>query len=173
MTIALAVAVLAGLAWFARAIPDDLSSWQATPLTPDPALTEAARSHPSCQTRMISGLATPPPPLELPMQVVLQDRRTAGTAGFIVTTEGYVGVCLLSPAGEGLGNLLKAPLPAMADLLAIDGAGGGLLGARPGSGTYLWGRADARIASVTIDLIRDLHVFDDDDRLLTASLGGG
>ena len=174
LTLGIAVlAVLAGLAWSAGATTDDLSGWQATPMTPDPALSVAAGSNPSCQARAVSLMATEPPPLALPVQVVLQDRRTPRTAGFVVTTTGYVGVCLLSTAGDGQGYLVEAPLPPMADSLAVEGAGGGVLGARPGSGSYVWGRADGRIASVTIDLVRELHAVDDDDRLVTASLGGG
>lgn len=151
--------------------PDDLAEWREVPLPPDPGLTEAARSDLTCQTRGVGLLATPPPPLRLPLQVILQDRRTPRTAGFVVATDGYVGTCLISPGGEGQGHLRETLLNATQQAIVIDGSGGGRLGAA--SGTYFWGRADARIDSVHIDLVRELHAFDDDDRTVIATLGGG
>lgn len=68
----------------------------------------------------------------------------------------------------------------MADAIAIDGqAEGGLVPIPPnhssvwGQYSLVWGRADARIAVVRIDLGGPLHDFDPDVRVVTASVGGG
>ena len=178
VTVAFAVLVIVGWAWFSTAVHDDLTGWQATPMAPDPALSAAARSSEVCQRRSHFLNATPPPPLASPLQVALQDRRTARTAAFVVTTAAYVGACLLSPATEGAGGLYEEPLRVMADAIAIDGwTEGGLVPLMKSSdwGQYslYWGRADARVASVRIELGGPLHEIDDDDRVVVATVGGG
>ncbi len=117
--------------------------------------------------------APPPPPLALPLHVVLQDRRAPRTAAFIVTTTGYVGACVLSPATDGWGGLTEGPLPGLTDALAFDGGGSFGLGAANHTVEYLWGRADARVVSVRIQLGNALGDVDDDDRVVTASVGDG
>jgi len=171
MTLSAAFVAISGCSTLVPAKPDDLSGWQATPLLPDPALSLAAGTSDACQSRSILLDATLPPPFSQPMEVVLQDQRTAATAGFIVRTEGYIGSCVLSAGGTSFGTLEDKTLTPIPHGVTIDGSAGGLIGAS--SASWVWGRVDQSIASVAIDLGPALHVVDDDNRVVTASVGGG
>jgi hypothetical protein len=152
--------------------PDDFSGWQAKPMEPDRGLAEKASTDKACQSRSILLNATMPPPMALPMHVELQDRRTRRTAAFIVSTDGYVGQCFVSPVQTySLGNLLATPIAALTGATDVSGSGSGILGA--GEVSYIWGRTDARVATVSIDLGGQLHEVDKDDRVVLASSGGG
>lgn len=152
--------------------PDDFSGWQAKPMEPDRGLAEKASMDEACQSRSIMLNATMPPPMALPMHIELQDRRTPRTAAFIVSTDGYLGECFVSPVQTYfLGNLLEAPIPALTGTTDVAGSGSGILGA--GEVSYAWGQADANVATVSIDLGGQLHEVDKDDRVVVASVGGG
>jgi hypothetical protein len=169
--LALAGVCVAGCSLGAAPSPDDLAGWSSTPLPPDPRLAVIAGTNEACQSRSVFLNATLPPPFTEPMQVVVQDRRTSRTAGFVVATTGYVGSCVISTGGQGFGYLPEGTLAQIESGMAVAGAVSGLLGA--GEGSWVWGRAEARIASIGIDLASQLHVVDDDDRMVEASLGRG
>jgi hypothetical protein len=164
---------LAGCGSLEAPKPDDFSGWRATPMEPDRTMAETASRDQACQARSILLDATMPPPMVLPMHVELQDRRTQGTAAFIVSTVGYIGSCFVSSAAQtvAVGHLFDLPIPGLTDGMAVVGDGGGILGA--GEASYLWGQADARVARVSIDLIGHLHDVDLDNRVVVASVGGG
>jgi hypothetical protein len=170
---ALAVAVLsvAGCGLAPSLKPDDFSGWQARPLAPDPGLAANASKADACKSRSVFLNQTLPPPFPLPMQVIVQDRRTPSTAAFVVANEGYVGSCLVSPGGESFGYLQEGSVSTLDRGLTVEGSAGGLVGASQAAG--VWGRSAAGIASVEIDLGPELHVADDDDRVVTTSVDHG
>ena len=90
---------------------------------------------------------------------------------FIVTIEGYSGSCVVSRGTTGFGYLQEGTPAGTVDGIAVDGGAGGAVGA--GTASWNWGRADARIATIEIDIAPALHVFDDDSRVVSASVGGG
>ena len=137
------------------ATPDDLASWQAAPLPADPRLAQAAVTSIACN----AGNDTGPPP-----QILLQDRRTASTAAFLVSGPAFSGSCLVTlSGGAGGGSGRSQPLePATAAIVVDEGSSGGT---GSSSASLVGGRAAVTVATVTIDL--------NDGRVVRASVGNG
>lgn len=152
------VAVLAGACGFRQALPnDDLHDWSAVPLAADERLTTAAIKATVCRM----GDDTAPAP-----EILLQDRRTALSAAFLVSGPGWSGSCLITIAAgnaSGGGGARGGPSPALATALAVDERSSGGVGS--GTAGLLGGRAAADVATVQIVLA--------DGRSVTASLASG
>jgi len=146
--------VLAGLAAassacsvLAPATPATLSvvGWAVGPLAPDPTLTDLVASAPSCQFEQPAGD---------PMRPLIQDRRMADMAVFIVESNNLFGSCLLqrgSGGGAPTGGGSSGPLPsAPFDAIAIDSGGTEVLDRGAGIASYRGGRADAGVATVRL-----------------------
>jgi hypothetical protein len=135
-------------------IPDDLSAWQAIPLAPDPGLTDKAAHHPACRIDVQDGVA---------LEIVLQDRRTASTAVFLVKGPTTVGSCYVSPTGGGGGSQPAGQLLPLDEPVSVDEDGSGGDGAD--ALTYLGGRLMPEIRQVVITVPGGPAV--------TASVGNG
>jgi hypothetical protein len=97
----------------------------------------------------------------LPVQVLLQDRRTEVTAAFLIAGATTFGSCILTSAGGGSGGGSGPALGAMNGQITIDANGSG--GAGGAEARELGGRVAGNAASVVIDL--------SDGRSVTASIG--
>jgi len=131
---------------------DDLSTWSSTPLPPSADLaSQAADPRRSC---------TAGPDGE-PVTVILQDRRTEWTAGFLFSGATTFGSCIVTSGASSGGS---GPLPdPMRSGLSIDVIG---FGTGPSSDLHeLGGRIAADVTAVTISLA--------DGRTVIASVGGG
>jgi hypothetical protein len=95
--------------------PDDLSTWSRTPLAPDPAMAKRALEDGPCR----GGLAA-----DVPLTILIQDRRTASTASFLLTAPGHFGGCLISASGAGGGGSTNV-VPALAGVITVDEQGSG------------------------------------------------
>ena len=151
---ALAVLVLAGCGGF-RGAPaaDTLQDWSAVPLAPNPALASQALTASVCR----GGDAQAGP-----LQVVLEDRRTAQTAAFLVTGPSWVGSCLITLSnGNASGGGSNQPRGPFDGPLALDELSNGGVGA--GTASLAGGRIIDGVAAVEVDL--------PDGRVVTASVG--
>jgi hypothetical protein len=148
----LAAASLAGCRGLAATAQDDLSSWQAVPLPPDPGL--AAQAAEACR------------PLDevFAAQVVLQDQRTASTAGFLLASPGWIGSCMFSGNGGGSSSGWQSgPLPALVGAIAVDEQSSGGVGT--GNATMHGGRIAPQVVAVDVVLA--------DGTRVRASVGNG
>jgi hypothetical protein len=154
--IGLVVAAVAGCgAVSVVPVQDDLSTWQTTPLAPDQRLIDAALQSDVCR----AGQDGDPP-----IQLLLQDRRTASTAAFLVAGPGFTGSCTITLNGGASGGSTRGPaLEAMTSPIVVDERSGGGLGS--GTATLLGGRAAPNVASVRIELA--------DGTIVEASAGNG
>jgi hypothetical protein len=97
---------------------DDLATWSRTPLAPDPALARLAvqGEHGPCR-----GELGP----DVPLTILLQDRRTAATAAFFVTAPGHFGSCLISAGGSGGGGSTNV-VPSLVGVVTVEEEGSGI-----------------------------------------------
>ena len=151
---------LALLAWSTAACreafaptPDSLTTWQRTPLPPDPHLAAQAIQAPGgCR----------PSDEVFPVHVVLQDQRTPSTAAFLLAGGGMTGSCMYSSGASGSGWTSAPPDP-MTAAISIDEQGGGGTGEE--TTTMLGGRIARGIIRVDVALA--------DNTMVTASVGNG
>jgi hypothetical protein len=119
-SIAASVAVLS-LAACRGAFPmpssDDFSTWSRTPLAPDPALARLAldEEHGPCRGNLEA---------QVPLRILIQDRRTSSTAGFLLTAPGHFGSCLISAGGSGGGSSTNI-MPALTGVISVEEQGSG------------------------------------------------
>lgn len=154
-TIVVAVLVVGcGVATVDKPPTDDLSTWQAVPLQPDPALEAiAASAQSSCRVG----------PQADPVRLLLQDRRTTWTAAFLFIAPGAYGDCFVTTAIGGMGGG-SGPLPdALSGVLTIDSNGAWDIA--DGKARLLGGRVGVGVTRVEILL--------DDGRGVTASVRDG
>lgn len=161
---ALAIAATASLAGCASvplaqptvAAPLDLS-WPGIPLAPDSDFEDVARTQ-ACP--MVLGAHGP-------LQVLLQDRRIADVAVFVVANDAELGSCLVQTGGVGpTGGGGSKPRPTDdVSGVSVDVGGGDLLDRGLGYAMHLGGRAGPRISKVTI--------FFASGNSVQASVGGG
>jgi hypothetical protein len=138
-----AALVLAGCAVFRQAAPPDdtLADWSAVPLAPDARLATKALAFESCHGGSDAG----------GIQIILQDRRTASTAAFLVVEPPFSGSCLVSLSGNGGGSGRDAALQAATGAIVVDEGSNGSVGAGRNA-SLIGGRAAANVAAVHIDL---------------------
>ncbi|MEO8469325.1 MAG: hypothetical protein ABI573_06620 [Chloroflexota bacterium] len=149
---ALVLAAGCGVARVQQAPEDDLSTWSAIPLPPDAGLT----------AQVVSGQSACKDPNGGPIRVLLQDRRTALTAAFLVSGKDLFGSCFVTAQGGSSGG--SGPLPdPMTAALSIDDSGFGNVAA--GTARELGGRVAAGVTRVVVEL--------KDGRMVTASVVGG
>jgi hypothetical protein len=87
----------------------------------------------------------------LPMQVVLQDRRTEFTAAFLLAAPGWTGSCLTSLVGGGGGSGWRSGVrEAMTASIAIDEQSSGDLD--EGTANLLGGRTAPNVVAVKVQL---------------------
>ena len=133
---------------------ENFTTWSSTPLPPDAGLTAAAADP--------NGSCTAGPGGE-PVALVLQDRRTEWTAGFIFRGATTFGSCIVTSAqGASSGGSGPSPVP-FGEALSIDINGFGDAGG--GTAHELGGQVEPEITSVLIAL--------SDGRTVTASVGSG
>jgi hypothetical protein len=119
---------------------DDLAKWSRAPLPPDPALAAlAAAGSSSCSGMSDAG----------PITLLLQDRRTAVTAAFLVAGPDLFGECLVSSGGGGSSGGFGPALGRMTAAISIDAQGSGSIGNREAN--LLGGRV-AGAPIVTVEL---------------------
>ncbi|MBI2777332.1 MAG: hypothetical protein HYX57_08775 [Chloroflexi bacterium] len=152
----LAVAMLAAgcLASRVAAPPtDDLSAWSATPLAPDADLAaKAADANGSCTAGPGGG----------PVRIILQDRRTERTAGFLFLGASTFGSCFVTASGNSSGG--SGPLPdPMTAAVSIDTGGFGDVA--DGQARSIGGRGQAGVNGVLVGLA--------DGRVVTATVAEG
>jgi hypothetical protein len=142
--------------------PEDLSTWQAVPLPPNPELATAALGASAC---MNLGWEEGAEQEGGPISVVLQDRRTASTAAFIIAGPETIGSCMFSSSGGSAGGSSQpaSQLQQLTAAISVDEDGGG--GLAGGEARVLGGRASPEVVAVRIDL--------PDGRNVQASLGSG
>ena len=155
--IGLAVAALvAGCGPVGVAAPagDGGQAWSERPLAPEPALaTEALATHSAC---LMGGTAGQ-------VRILVQDRRAAQTAAFLVASPTMLGSCLVSGgtgASSGGGGLAPGP---MAAAVSIDANASG--GATTAQNRLLGGRVVPHASKVVVALA--------DGRSVVASLNNG
>src|SRR5262245_22428695 len=120
---------------------DNFSTWQTTPLPPDPALNELAAGISSCRIDLADGDQ---------LEIVLQDRRTQWTAAFLVKGPTTVGSCYASSSGGGAGggSMPANQLDALDQPIVVDEDGSG--GAGEGALTFLGGRIAPNVVNVIV-----------------------
>jgi hypothetical protein len=117
---------------------DPLTTWQARPLPPDPALDAAAKASLACKADQAGELT-----------VVLQDRRTASSAAVLTSGQGFSGSCLVTLGGGASGGSARvAALDVLTTAIAVDERSTGGLGS--GTATLLGGRSQPAVARVQI-----------------------
>jgi hypothetical protein len=148
-------ALVSGCGAFRQAGPaDDLRGWSAAPLPIDARLATEALKSSVCRAGEDAG----------PVNIVLQDRRTAQSAAFLVAGQGWSGSCLITVAnGNGSGGSRSAPLPALDGALAVDERSSGGVGS--GTATLVGGRAADAVVAVQVVL--------PSGQVVTASVSGG
>ena len=143
-----AAPLVAGCGFFAgmaQGPADDLTTWSAQPLPPDPALTaEAIGENSPCVMDDNEDDIPPAPP-----RVLVQDRRMQNTAAFLVQTAEHFGSCLIS-RWSGSGASWGPPLEASDGPLTIDDARSQTLA--HGAVTELGGRVGLEGARVVVRL---------------------
>lgn len=122
---------------------DDLASWQAVPLPLDASLDQLAASAGPCRIDVPDGV---------PIDVILQDRRTASTAAFLVRGPETAGSCMYSARGGGSGGGSQPAhqLRPLEQALSVDEDGSGGLG--DGIASLLGGRVQAGVSSVRVEV---------------------
>ena len=131
---------------------DPLTTWSDRPLAPSADLAAGATDPSSACSAGHDG----------PVRIVLQDRRTAGTAAFLTAGPTTFGSCIVTSGGASGGASGPAP-GAMTESLTIDETGGSGVGAAEVHD--LGGRVAPIATSVVIELA--------DGRSVTASLENG
>jgi hypothetical protein len=119
---------------------DDFSTWSRTPLAPDPAMARLAVEESVCRAGFPEGA---------PVAVVIQDRRTASTAAFLLTAPGHFGSCLISAGGSGGGGSTNV-VPALTGVLTVDEQGIGT--SEAGSTNTLGGLTAPNVTGVRVGL---------------------
>lgn len=157
----IAGAVLAGCGFAPMAQqrpPADFSTWSLTPLPPDPTLAAIAIGEGgACRMDDQSDDVVAPVP-----RILVQDRRTADTAAFLVLTPAQFGDCLVT-RGAGSSAGWGPVLEAMDGQLTIDDRSSGTAGNE--SADVLGGR----IAIAGARVVVELH----DGRSILASTANG
>ena len=151
-----------GIGGFLAPTPEDLSTWQPVPLPPNPELATAALAASAC---MNLGWEEGAEQAGGPIEILLQDRRTASTAAFFIAGPDTIGSCMFSSSGGSAGGSSQpaSQLQALNAAIAVDeDGGGGLAGAEA---TLLGGRAAPVVIAVRIGV--------SDGRVVQASLGNG
>jgi len=121
--------------------PETFADWSATPLAPSADLSALVLAGQHGCTLDPAGGAT---------HILVQDRRTALSAGFLLQNASSFGSCLIS-GGSGPSSSGWGPWPApMTGPLSIDDDGNGTFGT--GQAWELGGRVDPAAASVTVTL---------------------
>jgi hypothetical protein len=154
---ALCFATLALTACAGPSLPkqDDLVTWQRLPLAPDQRLTDAALRSTVCRSGQKD---------DAPIQLLLQDRRTATSAAFLVSGVGFSGSCTIAlNGGASGGSSREQPLDPLSGPIAVDERSTGGLGG--GTASLVGGRVAPVVARVRIDLA--------DGRVVDASVGNG
>jgi hypothetical protein len=133
---------------------DTLASWVHHPLAPDPALaTQALAARSACLMDATEGQ----------VRILVQDRRTAQTAAFLVASATMFGSCIITN-GSGSSSGGGGPAPgAMAGPISVDSNAGG--GAGSAQTRLLGGRVVSQASRVVVALA--------DGRTVIASLNGG
>lgn len=154
--LAMAAGLAAGCGAFRQVGPtEDLHDWSAVPLAADQRLTTAALTSSVCR----AGDDTGPPP-----NILLQDRRTAMSAAFLVSGVNWSGSCLITVAGGSSGGGSRDASPAsLTGPLAVDERSNGGVGS--GNATLLGGRAANAVVTVQVVL--------PSGQVVTASVGRG
>jgi hypothetical protein len=98
---------------FPMTTPDNLATWSRAPLAPDAAMAQLAQEHSSCRAGLDG---------DVPITIVLQDRRTASTAAFFTTAPGFFGSCLVSKGGGGGGSSTNVA-PTLKGVITVDEQG--------------------------------------------------
>ena len=134
---------------------DDLATWQRSPLPPDQRLAEAALRSSVCRSGQDDGA---------PIQLLLQDRRTATSAAFLIVGAGFSGSCTITLNGGASGGSSRGQaLDALSGPIAVDERSTGGLGG--GTASLIGGRLAPVVASVRIDVA--------DGTFVEASVGNG
>jgi hypothetical protein len=153
--LALAASLAAGCQVFGQAGPiEDLHDWSAVPLAADQRLATEALKSSVCRVGDDNARPT----------ILLQDRRTAMSAAFLVAGANWSGSCLITVANGGSGGGGRgAALAPLAGRLVVDERSSGGLGS--GSATLLGGRAADDVATIQVVL--------PSGQVVSASVGGG
>jgi hypothetical protein len=113
--VALALAGCGGA--FPMPSADDFETWSRTPLAPDPGMAKVALEevHGACRGNLDAAV---------PLQILIQDRRTASTAGFLLMAPSHFGSCLISAGGAGGGSSTDV-MPTLNGVITVDEQGSG------------------------------------------------
>jgi hypothetical protein len=143
-----------GVAHVVGPTPDTFADWTAIPVAPSPELASLVIGGKNgCTLDPAGGV----------VHILVQDRRTAISAGFLIQNANSFGSCLIS-SGSGPSSSGWGPWPAaMSGPLTIDDNGSGSFGS--GQATELGGRVDTSASSVNVTLA--------DGRTVRASVANG
>ncbi len=133
-----------GIARVVGPTADTMADWSLTPLAPDPRLAALA-------LQAGRGALCTLDPAGGPVRILLQDRRTAATAGFLLANATSFGSCLLTTGTGGSSSGWGPPPAAMTGPLTIDDNGSG----SSNSGPSLWelgGRVGPGVAGARVVL---------------------
>jgi hypothetical protein len=148
-----------GLASFAQRPQDNLGTWSDVPLPPDAALAaQALAADGACRMDDPGDNVVEPAP-----QILVQDRRTADSAAFLVRSPKHFGSCTITRSTGSSSSGYGPPLLPMTGQITIDDQGGGSLG--NGMAQELGGRIGVPAAKVVVQL--------KDGRTVTASVANG
>jgi len=120
---------------------DTLAAWSSVPLAPDARLATKALTFDSCHAGADAG----------GIRILLQDRRTASTAAFLVDAPAFSGSCMVSLSGNGGGSGRSAALDPATSAIVVDEGSSGGVGAG-NNASLVGGRAAANVATVHVDL---------------------
>ena len=128
-----------GIATVVGPTQDTFATWGSTPLAPSAELASLVLGGKNgCTLDPAGG----------PARILVQDRRTILSAGFLLANSNSFGSCMIT-GGSGASSSGWGPLPgAMTGPLTIDDNGSGSFGA--GQATELGGRVDASASSVSV-----------------------
>ena len=105
LAVLVAAPLLAGCGFLGGipAEPDNLDTWSARPLPPDPAIAAVAvADHGSCRLDDPADEAVEPVP-----QILVQDRRTQNIAAFLVQNVEHFGGCIVSRSSGEAGGATR------------------------------------------------------------------